>query len=444
MEIKTITEDDTTDTDIHTQVSNGTDEHAGMSIENMWNMKKKIFRNKALLKVSYIPESLSDTLHRSEVIRKLQNRFLDVSQGLVPNNVIIYGKPGTGKTLISTLVLNDLKNVAEKNGMKLTNIFINCEDARTENGIVGQINNNLLFEISGDFKASIGNSKARNNIKFNSYFNTLEGLLIIVLDEIDKIKDLGFVNKLIRTKSTKTSQPPCLIMITNDVTFKDYLAGHTKSVLAENEIQFNPYDAIELSDILKARIRRAFYPNVVGEMVVPLCSALAAQEHGDARKAINLLCKAGEVAEDKGKEIIEEEDVREANELLEMDMSKEIIRTLPTQSKVVLYSMILLRSRSREGKLISTGEIYNIYRQACTFIEIDILTQRRVTDLISELDILGIINAVVISKGRYGRKKEISISVPIENTRKILLEDYRLKPLIDFKDSVFNRVFDQF
>jgi archaeal cell division control protein 6 len=443
MEIKNIPGDDITNTDTNTCISTGIDERESLSIESMWNTKKKIFRNKALVKVSYIPANLSDALHRSEVIRKLQNRLLDVSQGLSPNNIIIYGKPGTGKTLISTLVLNDLKTVAEKKGAKLTTIYINCEDARTENGIIGRINNDLLFEMSGSIKESIGNSKSRNNIKFNNHFNDLDGILIIILDEIDKIKDLDFVNKLIRTKSIKTSQPPCLIMITNDVKFKDYLTGHTKSVLAENEIQFSPYNAFELSDILKARIEYAFYPGVVGEMVAPLCAALAAQEHGDARKAINLLCKAGEVAEEIEKESVGEEDVREANELLDMDISKEIIRTLPTQSKVVLYSMILLKSRGK-GKLISTGEIYNIYRQLCIFIDLDILTQRRVTDLISELDILGLINAVVISKGRYGRTKEISISVPLENTRKILIEDYRLRSLTNFKASIFNKMFSEF
>jgi len=59
----------------------------------------------------------------------------------------------------------------------------------------------------------------------------------------------------------------------------------------------------------------------------------------------------------------------------------------------------------------------------------------------SELDMLGIVNAIVVSKGRYGRTKEISLSVPVENTRKVLLEDYRLKPLVDFKASVFNKMF---
>jgi cell division control protein 6 len=427
-----------------TEISTGTVDNKGSSIESMWNMKKKIFKNKAAVKVSYLPTSLANVLHRVEVIRKLQNRLLDVAQGLSPNNIIIYGKPGTGKTLTTTLVLNDLKTVAAKNEVELTTIYINCEDARTENGIIGKINNELLYEISGNMKESIGNSKARNNIKFNNYFNRLEGNLIIILDEIDKIKDLDFVNKLIRTKSTKTGQPPCLIMITNDVKFKDYLAGHTKSVLAENEIQFNPYDAMQLSDILKARVTQAFYPGVIREMVIPLCAALAAQEHGDARKAIDLLCKAGEIAEDNGKEVVEEKDVRDANSLLETDMSTEIIRTLPTQSKIVLYSAVFLRSRGRDGKNVSTGDIYSVYRQLCNHIDVDILTQRRVTDLISELDILGIVNAIVISKGRYGRTKEISISVPIENTRKILLEDYRLKSLVDFKASIFNKMFGDF
>jgi len=427
--------------DIHTHVSSGEENQNTMSIKNMLNKKKKIFRNKALVKVSYIPEKLSDILHREVVIKKLQNYLLDVFQGLAPNNIIIYGKMGTGKTVVTSLVLKDLQEVANENGIKLTILNVNCEGL-SDNGVMGMINNALIYEIDGKMKDTIGNSMSRNSINLKKYYNKLDGLLIIVLDEIDKIKNPNIINQLMRTISTKNQQPPCLIMITNNIHFKESLAGHTKSIMAENEIQFNPYDAEQLSDILKARAREAFYPNVLAEVVIHLCAALAAQEHGDARKAMNLTLKSGEVAEAKGKEIIEEEDVREANEIIEIDRINEIVKTLPTQSKLVLYSIILLRSKGREGKNVTTGEMYNIYRQICQHLDIDILTQRRATDLMSELDMLGLVNAIVVTKGRYGRTKEVSLSIPVENTRNILLEDYRLRSLEDFKASVFKNIFN--
>lgn len=411
------------------------------SIVDMWNSEKKIFKNKALLKVSYIPESLNDVINRINVIRKLQKCLIDVKQNIAPNNIIIYGKPGTGKTLISRLVLKDLNEVAAEFDIKVTIINVSCEVAKTENGIIGSINNQLISEINGELKVSVGNSVSRNNIRFGNYFNSLDGILFIVLDEIDKIKDPNIINNLTRTISTKNNQSPCLVLITNDINFKESLRGHTRSVLAENEIQFDPYDAEQLNEILTARVKKAFYPGVVKEMVIPLCSAFAAQEHGDARKAINLLCKAGEVAENRGNETIEEEDVREANEIIDIDRVAEVVRTLPTQSKIILYSIIELRRAGRDGKTVTTNDVYNVYRHVCQHIEVDILTQRRVTDLISELDMLGIVNAVVAYKGRHGRTKEISLSVPVENTRKVLLDDYRLKPLVDFKTSVFKTLF---
>ena len=429
--------------DTYTHVSEGEGNQNTGSIKNKFNKKKKIFRNKALVKVSYIPEKISNIVHRDDVIDKLQDCLLDVSDNLSPNNIIIYGKMGTGKTVVTSLVLKDLQEVANENGIKLTILNVNCEGL-SDNGVLGMINNALIYEIDGKIKDTIGNSMSRNSINLKKYYNKLDGLLIIVLDEIDKIKNPNIINQLMRTISTKNQQPPCLIMITNNINFKDYLAGHTKSVMAENEIQFNPYDAEQISDILKARAKEAFYPNVLAEMVIPLCAALAAQEHGDARKAMNLVLKSGEVAEIKGKETIEEEDVREANEIIEIDRITEIVKTLPTQSKVVLYSIILLKSKGREGKNVTTGETYNVYRQICSHLDIDILTQRRVTDLVSELDMLGLINSIVMHKGRYGRMKEVSLSIPFENTRKILLEDYRLRSLEDFKASVFNKMFSEF
>jgi cell division control protein 6 len=107
---------------------------------------------------------------------------------------------------------------------------------------------------------------------------------------------------------------------------------------------------------------------------------------------------------------------------------------------LVLFSIVILNISALNQNVslqnITTGEVYNIYRKLCKAIDMDILTQRRVTDLMSELDMLGIINAVVVSKGRYGRTKEISLSVPAKNTHDVLLEDYKLAPLQNYSHNI--------
>ncbi|MCL7413100.1 MAG: cell division control protein Cdc6, partial [ANME-2 cluster archaeon] len=177
----------------------------------------------------------------------------------------------------------------------------------------------------------------------------------------------------------------------------------------------------------------AFKQNALDETVTRLCAAFAAQEHGDARRALDLLRVSGEIAERSKSAIVEEKHVRSAQDKIEVDRIVEVVRTLPTQSKLVLLSVLKIKERlEKSGDNISTGEVYTAYKQMCADIGADILTQRRITDLISELDMLGIVNAMVVSKGRYGRTKAISLSVPENNTMNVLLEDYRLKPLEDF------------
>jgi cell division control protein 6 len=203
---------------------------------------------------------------------------------------------------------------------------------------------------------------------------------------------------------------------------------------------FPPYDANQLQDILQHRAEDAFEGGSLTDGVIPLCSALAAQEHGDARRALDLLRTAGELAERSQAETVEQAHVRKAQEKIELDRVVEVVRTLPTQSKLVLYAIILLEQNGVHN--INTGEVYNIYTTLCEEIDADDLTQRRVTDLISELDMLGIVNAVVVSKGRYGRTKEISLSVPTEETEAVLISDSRLAELEDVQPFVQARFDD--
>ncbi|WP_439027979.1 AAA family ATPase [Haloarchaeobius sp. DT45] len=254
-----------------------------------------------------------------------------------------------------------------------------------------------------------------------------ERVVVIMLDEIDKLVEKSgddTLYNLSRMNSELENSRVSIMGISNDLKFTDFLDPRVKSSLGEEEIVFPPYDANQLRDILQHRSDVAFKEGALTGDVIPLCAAFAAQEHGDARRALDLLRTAGELAERSQSEVVDEEHVRQAQDKIELDRVVEVVRTLPTQSKLVLFAIILLEKNGVHN--INTGEVFNIYKRLCEEIDADVLTQRRVTDLISELDMLGIVNAVVVSKGRYGRTKEISLSVPIDETEAVLMSDSRL------------------
>ncbi len=189
-----------------------------------------------------------------------------------------------------------------------------------------------------------------------------------------------------------------------------------KSSLGEVEIVFPPYNAEELTQILKVRSVSAFQEGAVDEAVIGLCSALAARDHGDARRALDLLRVAGEIAERKGKSKITEEEVHEARSEIEKDRVHEVVSTLPFHSKLVLASILT------SGEKMSTGEVYNQYVSLAKKLKVEVVTQRRVSDIINELDMIGILNAKVVNRGRYGKTKEITLAVDKPLMIKILNE----------------------
>ena len=253
------------------------------------------------------------------------------------------------------------------------------------------------------------------------------GVLVIVLDEIDKlVKKSGddTLYNLTRINSDLKTSKVCIIGISNDLSFKDFLDPRVLSSLSEEEIVFPPYNAPQLCDILQQRADGAFIEGSLDDGVIPLCAALAAQEHGDARRALDLLRISGELAERESADEVGERHVKMAQAKIETDSMIECISTLPTQSKVVLYSMILLEQL---GQMIFTsGEVCRVYQEVATALDLDVLTNRRITDLISELNMLGVINTRVVSRGRYGRTKEMWFDANSGKIQEVITKDPRL------------------
>ncbi|MHC1635453.1 MAG: ORC1-type DNA replication protein [Candidatus Methanospirareceae archaeon] len=381
-----------------------------------------IFKNREVLRPTYIPEDLP---HRKEQIRELADILAPALKGEAPSNVLIYGKTGTGKTATTRYVGKELEEMGREIGSKCYFLYINCGVIDTQYRV--------FAHIARLFKKNVpmtGWPTDQVYLALKKGLDMEKRTVIVVLDEVDKLVSKGdeALYNLSRINGELKNARVSIIGISNDLTFTEMLDARVKSSLGEEEIIFPPYNANQLRDILEMRAREAFKEGVLHEEVISLCAAFAAQEHGDARKALDLLRVSGEIAERRGEDKVREEHVRRAKDKIESDRVTEVIKTLPTQSKLILSSVLML-SKERHKKRFSTGEVYNMYRRLCNHVGIEALTQRRVTDLISELDMLGLVNAVIVSRGRYGRTKEISLSVPEEGLRSILLEDYKLREL---------------
>ncbi len=377
--------------------------------------KEPLFINKKVLQSNYTPTNI---LHREEQISQIAEVLAPCLRLEKPSNLFIYGKSGTGKSLVATYTTHKIMEIAKKNNLPIKVFYLNCKLKRvadTEYRLISQ----LCRELGGDVPATGLPTDEVYKIFIKEIGNT-KILLIIVLDEIDQLVNKTgdeILYNLTRLNSELKESQISFIGISNDLVFTDSLDPRVKSSLSEEEFVFPPYNALQLQEILKERARIAFKNGVITDGVIEKCAAYAAREHGDARRALELLRVAGEITERKNEVMILTKHIDMAEAKIEKDKILDIITTQPKQFKITLFS-ILESEGGRSGR-IRTGEIYEKYKENCIKCFVKPLTQRRVSDIIAELDMLGIINAKVISKGRGGRTREICLAVPNSNVPKI-------------------------
>jgi len=351
-----------------------------------------------------------------------------VLKGVRCSNIFIYGKTGTGKTAVVKYVLSKLTQKAQECASPVEFCYINCRWAGTEYRVLSALCYALGVKVP-----FTGLALGEVFDRFQKGLDKQTGIFIPVLDEIDAlVKTRGdtLLYELTRVNEALRFGKASIVGISNDLRFKDFLDPRVLSSLSEEEIVFRPYDAAELRDILLDRAKSAFLDGVLSDSAVSLCAALAAAEHGDARRALDLLRVAGELTERKGVRIITEEHIRRAETRIEHDRVVEALKNLPVHSKLVLLGVYILVKAKIHHAI--TGEIYEIYCELCEQAGLTPLTQRRVSGLINELDVIGLLNTQVVSMGRYGRTKKIRLGVPRGVIRGVFMDDERLGRLIRY------------
>jgi cell division control protein 6 len=377
--------------------------------------RESVFFDKSVLQSTYNPETI---LHREEQTKQIANILAPALKKEKPSNIFVYGKTGTGKTLTVKHTTQKLKEIAERENTPLKILYINCKLKRgtdTEYRLIAQ----LVRELG----RSIPATGLPTEEVYKSFFKVLSKHKqnhILVLDEIDQLVNKTGDNvlyNLTRLDEEITESQISIIGISNDIMFIDNLDPRVRSSLSEEEIVFPPYNAFQIQSILKQRAELAFNKDVLEQGVIEKCAAYAARDHGDARRALELLRVAGEFADREHLKKVIIKHIDEAEAKIDRDRIIEIVTTQPKQYQLVLYSILSINSSKNNN--IFTGEVYEIYKKLCNKTNTSILTQRRVSDIISEFDMIGILNANVVSKGRYGKTRDISIEIPTTMLSKI-------------------------
>ena len=386
----------------------------------------RIFANKDLLKIGHVPEA-DRIVGRDEEISKLAKRLNGAVHGYSPENVMIYGKTGTGKSLVSKHVCQRAQNAAQ-DGVEIGTAYIDCAEDNTETQAISSLAAKLNDE------SSTGISVPHTGLSTSKYYKLLWKTLdaqfdsvIIILDEIDLMNDDSVLMKLSRAEEAgKIDCSVGVIAISNKIQYVDNVNERVKSSFQHKELFFKPYDANQLREIMFNR-EDAFQDGVLSEDVIPLSAAFAAQEHGDARKAIDILRHAGEVAYEAGAEQVMEEHVRQAQQHAEKDRFSELVTGAPTQAKAALLALTELSVNSNDDAFL-TSRVYDQYERICNHLDMDILSVRRFRDILKEQAFLGVVEIEKINKGSAGgiHLQNRLIEDP-QVVRETILEDSRMQ-----------------
>ncbi|MCR4335321.1 MAG: AAA family ATPase [archaeon] len=395
-----------------------------MQIQNIFEKefaKETIFLDRNMITPHYTPKVLP---FREIYIGDISNLVSKTLRGQKADNLFIYGKTGTGKTSVTKHVIEQLLEFASQKNLPVEGNYVNCRNHNSKYRALVKIVKEFYPE-----ENFLGFSAAFVYEKLLDYARKGKHL-ILVLDEIDKVKDLDeLVYGLTRCNDELDKGSISIIGISNNLMFKDRLDPRTKSSLCQHEMIFPPYNAQELSEILEQRTALAFKANSVESSAIHLAAAIAAQESGDARTAVMLLLHAGEISDKKGSGKVTDVEVKKAKKHVEEELIFNMVSTLPEQQQLVLYAIASLSLEKRpmhkitgaiEVGVLFSGEIYDEYCRLSKKYKETTVSARWYRQYISELEMYGLIVSTNSGKGIKGQTRLIKLGFDADKIKGLI------------------------
>lgn len=370
-----------------------------------------IIRKRELLEVGSVPDE-DRIVGRDNEIEALVSNLRPIIRNDSPTPTLVFGKTGTGKSLTTRHVSMTAKGVASDQGISVANAYVDCSQHSTETQAARATARALNEEADEPRDVPL------TGLSAGQYYTIVWELLedyfdaaIVILDEIDRIKpdqDDNRDNILMQfsraNEAGKTDSNIGVIAISNKIDYAEELNQRVKSSFGNEELQFPPYNANQLRNIMGAR-KDAFYDDVLEPDVIPKAAALAAREHGDARKAIRILKNAGLIAEEQQDSRVRVVHLDAAKDRAEVDRLEEHLSSQTPHARYILLALAALTESDdvppdKEG--YRTTRVHDAYQQVCELEGANTLKIDRVRELLAEQAFLEIIESSHIGGGHKG------------------------------------------
>lgn len=375
-----------------------------------------IFKDRNKLSPRYIPKELP---HREEQLKDLLKFYiesLENRESIQLKTYQIIGDVGTGKT-VTTLRFGELiQEEGKRLQYEIKCVYINPKQHGSSRlllfrHIVQQVEPNIF---------SVSYSAEELMIELMKFLNKTNKYLIIIFDEIDYalryIKE-PLIYNLTRLNEVLPEKRCNVIGIIFTARNNEYLRRLDRaelSTLGRFYVEFKPYTAKQIYDILEKRVEEAFYPGKVTEEVIEFIADVTAAPpiNGDVRYALDLLLYSGRLAENRGEDRIKVDHVRYVLGVTSPIITEEDILYLPDTGKIVLLS-IARALRKKRNPYIRFDEIVDELEEVKKEFKIKSLALKDVVKNVQDLEYRGIIEVKGLT--------EIGITrVPVEKLNNFL------------------------
>lgn len=402
--------------------------------------EKSIFLRKDYLDTSRFPSLIVGRKEEAEKLLRFLNGY---RQGFVVPFISVYGKSGSGKSTTVRFVCENIPWILP--------CFVNLRNAKTVFGCANLILNELgIPSLTSAQGINVAVEKMTDSIE-SLLDKKKDELFVLVLDEFDILfldrrgSPSEFVYKLLamEQKLQEKGHNACIIAISNNMVADYDLDDRVGSRIGSSEISFSGYYKSEIVEILTKLSEKALSVTVDPE-VIDYCAEVS-QDQGDARRSIDILRAAAELAGQEGK--ITKEHIDEASRNLhDQRITTAIMRMTPQlkfvcaaiaqiayikdknwnyTSDIYMSYCIIMRQdmvpseqaqrwKRNMAALKKAGILEKVSEKPHSFPEYPVLGYRRVSDLLKDLENTGLVTSRAGSRGRYGYGREYKLAAPPE------------------------------